>query len=258
MKKIGCILEKVDDSTKLGQLLNMGMKSINTMRIVSSPIDFENRGKNKTDMAIMFYESCLIEIYLHSVIESLNRLKSISTEYNNKYEGNWKYYATFKRHDSIKEYGGEEDDYDAEGNIAPATDKKLKNYSVVSDIQRSGSRDIFLTTRLIDLQAMFQFIEIDGRMDINDFFKKSIGKRLKTYRLEDGKMVENDWADEAINKSRREFVSDELSTALMTALSWVTILAEKIMELKQDEDNKDFFTFLPLEVDRILNLELEY
>ena len=257
MKKIGCILEPVDDSTRLGQLLNMCMKSINTMRILSSPIDFENIGKDKTDAAIMFYESCLIEIYLHSVIDGLNRLKSIANEYNNKYEGNWKYYATFKRRDSIEEYGGNEDDYDAEGNITPATDEKLKVYSVVSDLQSGGSRDIFLTTTLMDLQTMFQFIEFDGRTCINDFFQKTTGKRLKTYTMKNGEMVENDWADEAISKSRREFESDELSTAVMTALGWVTVLAEKITELKQDEDNKDFFEFLPLEVDRILNLQFD-
>ena len=63
--------------------------------------------------------------------------------------------------------------------------------------------------------------------------------------------------DEAINKSSREFASDELSAAAMTALGWVTELVEKIRDLKKDEDNKNFFTFLPIMIDRILNLEFD-
>ena len=257
MKKFGNILERVDSSTKLGQLLNRCMDSVDTLRIVSIPHDFERDADSKTNMAILFYETCLIEAYLHSIIPSLNRIKATAKEYKT-FDSNWKYYATSKRYDSIKEYGGDDDDYDAEGNITPATDEKLKVYSVVSDLRISDSRDIFISAELSDLMTLFKFIDFHGRNDINDFFLQTTGKRLKTYRMENGKMIENDWADEAINKSSREFASDELSAAVMTVFSWITVLVEKIRDLKKDEDNKDFFEFLIKEVDRILNLELEY
>ena len=138
MKNIGHLLERVDNSTKLGKLFNRCMDSVDTMRIISSPVDFSE--KENTNVAVMFYDSCLIELYLHSVIDSLNRLRSIANKYINEFGCNWKYYATCNRSDLIQEYGGDENDYDDSGNIVPATDEKLISYSIVSDIQSEHNK----------------------------------------------------------------------------------------------------------------------
>jgi hypothetical protein len=231
------------------------MKHVDTMRIFSSPMDFTLRGEMKNDAALMFFETCLIELYLHGVIDGLKKLKSVAIEYTGEFECNRRYYAAAKRMDSIREYGGEPDDYDDEDNIVPATDEMLKSYGPVSDI-RPDCRDIFMSAELPDLTRLFTTIAVDSRMDINDFFGSMTGgKRLKTYRMEEGKMVENDWADDAVMKAEREVAGDELSAILMRALCCITELVMEVNSLNPEEENRDFFMSLPSRVDRIFELD---
>jgi hypothetical protein len=232
------------------------MDHVDTMRIVSSPMDFTLRDKSKTDSALMFFETCLIELYLHEVISGLKRVRSIAVEYADEFSCRWKYYAASKRIDSIREYGGEPEDYDDEGNITPASDKRLKLYSPVSDI-RPDCRDIFMSAELSDLTTLFSAIAVDSRMDVNDFFRSLTGKRLKSYRKEDGEMVENTWIDESLMKARREFIGEELSDILMRTLFRITELVREIKGLEPDNDHRSFFVQLPRRIDRIFNLDFD-
>ena len=90
MKGIRQIFEPVDGSTPLGQLLNKCMEAANMIRIFSYPKDFKDEDADRKNLAITFYESCLVELYLHSVIDSLHGLKSVAKEYIDEFDCSWK------------------------------------------------------------------------------------------------------------------------------------------------------------------------
>jgi len=111
-------------------------------------------------------------------------------------------------------------------------------------------------TELSDLQRLFTAIAFDGEFSLFDILEEATGKHIKTYRKENGEMVENTWIDEAMMKGERAFVSENLSHILMFSLIGITDLTKEIKALKKDDDNKDFFIALPTRIEAIFNLEV--
>ena len=59
---------KVDEITPLSKLFNKVFRVLEIPRSISTPETTTEDGWNNTAQALMFYELCLMEQYLHSII----------------------------------------------------------------------------------------------------------------------------------------------------------------------------------------------
>ena len=246
-----------DSSTNLGRLFNRALKSTLIMRIVSAPKTFEPDSKMKMHQVTSFYDSCLIELYLHSVVRRLNEWKNKAIEYNTEFGCSWEYYAAAQRLESINKYGGDEDDYDEDNNIIMIGKERLKSYSIVSEMQCRDTRDIFMDTTNGDLGVLYSAVLADGKLNVQDIFKKVTGKTITTYRQdENGEMVANTFGGDTMWNTSKKIASEDLASVLKSVFGYIHELIKDVKGLKEDADNKKFFTSLPERIDKIFRLEI--
>ena len=249
--------ENVEDSTNLGRLFNRTLKSTLIMRIVSAPKVFEPDSEMRMHQIVGFYDSCLIELYLHSVIQRLNEWKNKSIDYCNEFDCSWQYYAASRRLESINKYGGDEDDYDEDNNIIMIGKERLKSYSIVSEMRCKDTRDIFMDTTNKDLGVLYSAVIADGKFNVQDIFKKATGKTIATYRQdENGDIVENKFGEDVMRTTNKKIASEDMVSVLKAVFLCVHKLIEEVKGLKENADNKKFFTSLPGRIDRIFELEI--
>ena len=90
-----------------------------------------------------------------------------------------------------------------------------------------------------------------------DFFKEITGKPIKTYRKgKNGELIENDWADEAMRKSREQLLHENIATIFWSVLLAVRQLINQIEKLPKTENNREFFQLLPQRIENIFNLKI--
>ena len=249
--------ESVDDSTNLGKLFNRALKATLLMRIASAPKTFEPDSEMKMRQVASFYDSCLIELYLHSVVRRLQEWKCKAIEYCAEFDCNWEYYAAAQRLESTKKYGGDKDDYDENGNIVNVGKGRLKSYSIVSEMKSEDSRDIFMDTTNDDLKILYSTILVDGNFSIQDIFKKATGKTIATYRQdENGDMVQNTFGEEAMHKVNSKVAGEDLVGVLVVVFHRIHELIKEVKKLKEDNDNREFFTSLLGRIDGIFDLKM--
>jgi hypothetical protein len=261
--------KKVDGSSKLGRFFNEVFKKIDTARTLSAP-SIHMKANEDTEgvhigqgmivkSAILFYKICQIELYFHAVINGLENWINILAQYNGEFESNWSYYAGSRRVDCIDRYGGEEEDYEPDGSIkVDVDDDKLTSYTIVHDLLGAGLIDIFTQTPIEGICDFAWLIANSARIDTNDIFQKVSGKRLKTYRRENGKMVENTFSDEVIQKLEKEESYCHAANTLIAVGIEIISLVTCIRELDEKKDNKSFFyTYLPERIQDILNLRVD-
>jgi hypothetical protein len=195
---------------------------------------------------------------MHSIFRNLTEWKKIVNEYNTEFYGSWKFYATSKRMESIKKYGGEEDDYNSDGTIrTSATDAELERYSVIRDLVHDDWKDIFLKTKPFDLHSFYTGIALQAEISLGDIFKSISGKRIKSYRKgEDGKMIENTWVDEAMSKAEDQLAAGQITDMLYSAVCAVCGLIDEVRGLNRADDNKEFFQSLNRRIQNIFDLEI--
>lgn len=105
--------ETIDHDSSSAFFLNKVFKSMHLARLVSAPKVFggsdpsvkKKKDRLKEQEYRMFYQTCLFELYAHSLIRKIEDWQKILDEYLNDYSGSWEYYARSKRLESIKEYG---------------------------------------------------------------------------------------------------------------------------------------------------------
>ena len=247
--------EDVDDSTNLGKLFNKALKATLLMRIVTAPKVFESDSEMRMWQITGFYDSCLIELYLHSVIQRLNEWKNRAIEYCSEFSCSWEYYAATQRLELINKYGGDKDDYDENDNIVKAGEERLKSYSIVSEMQCRDIRDIFIDTTNDDLDTLYSAVIADGRFNIQDVFKKATGKTIVTYRKDENEeMVANTFGEDVMRNTNNKIVSEDLTSALKAVFGCIHELIVNVKGLKENADNRDFFMSLPARIDGIFEL----
>ena len=250
--------DKVDGGTPLGRLFNEVFNALELPRGISAPSSSTVNGWNNSEQALLFYEMCLIEEYLHSIIENLTRWKVIAEKYANEFHYSWKYYALSDRIDFIKEEGGEDSDYNDDGSIrTDVSDEELINYTVVNELADPHLNSIFMSTNPMNCLTACFMVVYAGSNCIIDFFKEKTGKTIKTYRMDDyGRMIENDWMDCAIQKAEKEQIHDNVAEMFWSVLMSVYGLVCQVENLPKAEDNKQFFQVLPRIIDAIFNLKI--
>lgn len=252
---------KIEHNSSLADIFNKVLGKLTTLRIVVCPTVYERTDDEefKHRNSLIFYDLCLAESYLHSVIENLERWKNLAIQYNTEYSGSWKYYASSKRMDLIREYGGEDKDYNNDGSInTDVSDDVLINYSIVSDLYQDDWRDIFLQTKPKDLTFICKSISISTDIDLIDIIKNVTGHTMKTYRIKNRRMIENTWAEEALIKCTNKLQADDLIKLFYSIVFIICDLVETVSKIQKNKDNKQFFRDLPGVIDNILNIDFKY
>jgi hypothetical protein len=201
---------------------------------------------------------CLIEQYLHSIVVNLSKWETLIAKYNKEFQSSWKYFALSNRMDLIKEFGGEDDDYNEDGSIrTDVSDEELTDDTVVAELLDYSCNNIFISTTPADCLKICYMIIHAGNFCIIDFLKEKSGKRIKTYRMgEYGEMIQNDWTDEAMQKARKQLEHENIAEIFWSVLLFVNELIRHVEKLPRTEDNKEFFQLLPKAIDNIFNLKI--
>lgn len=262
MGKKGCFYElfsKIEDNSNLASLLNKTLHDLNIVRIMSAPTTFAIERQNERGMEI-FYESCLWEMYFHGIIDKLNRWVKVLSEYESEFASNWRYYASSKRLESIKEYGGEDSDYDDEGNIRTLnlSDDDLGCYTVIGDLVQDDWRDIVQETKSEHLSGLCSALQTQAKISITDIFKQAVGKEIATYKEdEEGNMIPMTFADKVLSKASDESQADDLSNTVLYVCYCIQFIIEKIRTLDKFNDNKECLSSIYRDVECLLELKFK-
>lgn len=248
---------RIEDSSNLAILFNEIFSKLDIVRLVSAPATFELLESKEQDLGL-FHETCLWEMYLHGVIKKLHQWMEILEEYENEFNSSWEYYASSKRIEAIKDYGGDESDYDSEGNIRAQglTYEDLKCYTVVCDLVSDDWRDIVLETIPEQLGVLTLALKKQAKTSFAEVFKKVINRDLPMYKQdENGNMVKMNFSDHAMQKASDELLADDLASVVLLACRSIQLLVKRIRELDAFSDNKDELLSIRKDAEAMLNLK---
>jgi oligoribonuclease (3'-5' exoribonuclease) len=253
-----CFFTELDDDTLLGHLFNQVIEALKSARIVSSPETTTVDGWNNREKAFLFYEMCLTEQYLHSIISNLSKWEKLTRKYAKEFHYSWKYYALANRMDLIKEVGGEDDDYNDDGSVrTDFRDEELIDDTIIAELLDTSCNNIFISTKPTDCLKVCYMIIHAGTFCIIDLFKEKTGKKIKTYRMgEYGEMIQNDWTDEAMQKAEKQLEHENIADIFWSVILFVNELIRYVEKLPKTEDNREFFQKLPKVIDNIFYLKI--
>lgn len=254
-------MQKIDDNSNLAFSFNAILRKLDVVRIISSPATFEKITKCADQRCIdLFYESCLWEMYLHGVISKLHDWQNTIDEYLKEFEGSWKYYASAKRLESINKYGGEDGDYDNEGNVRTLSLSKedLECYTVLSDLVRDDWRDIVQETKPEDLSGLCASLQTQAKISIADFFKNEIGIEIPMYKQnEEGNMVKVSFADKVLLKAYNENIADDLSSLILFVCGSIQSIIEELKSLDKFKDNNGRLMSIYRDIGCLLSMDFK-
>lgn len=250
------LFTRIDDKSKLAFFFNEVLSKLDIIRIFSCPTTFEKLDKG---IALRFYEGCLWEMYFHKVVSKLNHWNTLLYNYFTEYEGSWKYYASSKRLELIKEYGGEDSDYDSSGNIRTLnlSTEDLKHYTIVSDMIPDDWEDIAQETKPEHLETLCISLKVEAKTSLTDIFKKSTGQELTMYKEENGKMVPMTFADKALSQASDEAFADGYSALILYVCKEMQFIIERIKGLDKFKDNKEELESISVVINDLLNLKIK-
>ncbi|MDR2057656.1 MAG: hypothetical protein LBP83_05135 [Dysgonamonadaceae bacterium] len=256
------IFKRVDESTKLGKFFNLVLSNLEISRILHAPKTFIRK-----DSALYehlpcseheFYRLCLLEIYLHSIISNLHRWKEETKEYINEFSCRWRYYASAKRLESIREYGGGEEDYKPDGSIKTAVGNEVLSHYHIAEYLAPDMNDIFTQTELSDLIFISGHLITESKMDISDMLQGAFGgERPKSYRMENGKMIQNEWTDDILRKVQNENDAWLTVDTLFGVFHEVATLVNTVKNMSRTDDHEAFFRRLPGKIQDLIDLNIE-
>lgn len=253
------VLQRIEDDSNLAYVFNEALRSLEVIRICSSPTTFEKAIKDEGEhCADLFYETCLWEMYLHSVISKLHEWEDGLNEYFNEFEGSWRYYASSKRIECIREYGGDEQDYDDEGNIRTMnlTDKELEVYTIINDLMHDDWKDIVQETKPEHLNGLCAALQTQAKISITDILKNISGAEIDSYKTDEvGNMVRMTFADKVLMKASDENKADDLSVVILFVCNSIQIIIEKIKSLSRFNDNKNELSSMYKDIGFLLSMD---
>ena len=246
----------IEDNSHLALLFNEIFSKLDVVRLVSAPATFELLESKKQDFRL-FHETCLWEMYLHGVIEKLNHWIETLDEYESEFNSSWEYYASSKRIEAIKDYGGDEGEYDDNGYIRTQglTHDDLRYYTVTHDLVQDDWRDIVQETTPEQLGCLTAALERQAKVSFAEIFKKVFKQDLPAYKQDkDGNMVKMSFSDHAMQKASDEALADSLSSVVLCVCRSIQLLVKRMRELDPFNDNRDELMAIRNDVSALLNL----
>lgn len=238
-----------EDKTEFERFIDIVKKKFLLSKIITTPRTFEDLKHDfSNEIATDFYKLKLCSDYLDELPKRITMWISTIDEYLSEFQGKWKYYAHSKRRDLINEFGGDECDYDEDGEIKmKLTDEELSSYHILNDLIWEECRDIIQDTVPDDVKVLLQYIMVDARIDIHEIIRNiNPDKNIPSYRIEDGQVIENTPNDEVVNKVSRMVDADDICS-LFTIVFYIIcgivgyvrfLKKEKIMDDCVDELKK--------------------
>lgn len=252
---IRSFIEKVDDGSPIATFFNTCLKGCNTAMIFSAPRTFAQHGGDD------IYCSCLLfEDYASSFVAKLRQIVNTISVYEAEFGFHWKFYASSKRIELIKEHGGEDDDYDEDGRIVMVgvPDEKLAAYSVVNDLYENEVVDIVQDTAPRDLRRIAAVIQMDASLTVTDMFEQAIGKTVLPSKVdEDGNVKQMSRMDVEMDKAIDKANADTLVQTLYLACGAMQYILTRVKNLSKTKDNKDELLYIRDFATRILNADVE-
>lgn len=250
-------LSRIKDEGRLAFLFNKIIKRLNITRIMSAPKTFEDLEKEY--VAKMFYSTCLWEMYLQGVIDKLKSWMQTLEEYETEFSSSWKYYAASRRLSSIKEYGGDEGDYNEDGTIRVSgiSNKELESYSVLGVLVFEDWRDIVQETELKDLAGLIAALQTDANFSLLDALKDCTEIDLPTYKQDkNGNMVQMTFAELALQKTIKGNSADDLSSVLLYACNEIQSIIRSIRNLDKCKDNRQELIDIKKRAENLYNFKI--
>ena len=253
------LAKRIEDKSMLACMLNECLHNVDTIRIFSTPTTFKrNRDTGSTNNA---YCICLLfEEYAKQIVVRLRGIISAITEYETGFNSSWKYYAMSKRLEAINQYGGEEDDYDENGDVIKIglTDEQLFCYSIISDLYLDDWKDLAQETTPNDLSIVASVLNTSASITITDMFKQVCGKTILPTKINNnGEIVKMTREDVELDKITKQVDASDLSEILFLVCGLVQYVFHKIKTLPKDSDNKEDLKAIKEMCQAILNLEID-
>lgn len=235
--------KKLEETNNLAIFLNRCLKSLDSVLIFTEPRTFKTvQEEGGHDMCYLYCQCVLFESYATSLTKKLAHIVSVIEEYKGEFNSKWKFYALSKRIESIKKYGGDEDDYDENGNIITEniSDNKLDIYSVIEDLYYDDWTDIVQNTEPTDLCEITTMLATNASITPTDLFRITLGKTILPSKIDgNGNVTKMTLDDVAMQKALDRVEADDLSTTLHLLCGAIQYMYSKIKILNKHKDNKD-------------------
>lgn len=204
-------------------------KSLMFVKIMSEPISFDilemKDSSHWKHLAETHFITSMFWKLLDEVPRRITHWQDTCNSYFSEFGGHWKYYASAKRLELIKEFGGDDCDYDESGNLIRdgLTDKQLAPYSVFRDLYFMESRDIIQDMNLTALNELVAYIKTDARIDIVDCFRGLTDKNILPYVVDEntGTLRKQTLDEYELSKISKEVAADDISS--MTVILFLCI-----------------------------------
>lgn len=253
---------RAEGDSKLAAFINEGMKTFDIIRLMTMPNEIGSvtyMDVKEMEKASLFYQTCAWDQWLTRITDKLEYwIEKIDT-YMTEFEGKWKYFAVTDRLEVIKEYGGEDDDYDCEGKIITVvSDEKLEPYSILSYLYQDDRTDIVLQTEPKHLEGMISVMIKYEQNSITKNFKKIFGQELSMYKQdENGNMVRMSAEEIAMFDVERQYDAAERAFILHIIARAIQDCISKIKVLKYNEDNVEELSVIRSMAQDLLDMNLK-
>lgn len=249
------LTKKIDDDSLIASFFNTCLKGCNTAMIFSAPRTFTQHDGN------YIYCSCLLfEDYASSFVAKLRQIINTISIYDTEFGFRWKYYASSKRINLIKEYGGDDEDYNKDGSVITLgiPDEKLASYSVVADLYEENVIDNVQDTMPRDLQRITTIMQMNASTTITDMFEQAIGKTVLPSKVdEDGNIKYMSRMDVEMGKAINKADADTQIQMLYLTCGAMQYILTCIKNLSKTKDNKEELLYIRDFTTKILNADIE-
>ena len=252
----------VEVKCNLDTIINKVLKSFTTAAIISTPRTYDDvRNRNLfKNMSESYFLTVLGVEYLKELHKRLMKWEADIDEYMGEFGGRWKYYAASKRIEFLKEYSGDDEDYDPEtGEIRTEglSDNAYEIFTILSEMFNTLSRDIIQDFLPTDVLNILYAVEADASMDL----RKAFGvPDLPTYtRDEDGELRRMTFAEQELSLASNKIEADDVSTVIAFVTGAVWYLCNILRERQNEhmyEDNVEFLSDFRNKVEQLRTLEI--
>ena len=265
MKDYG-LFERIDDKSALAGFFNSVMKSLQPWRIAVAPCGFEESMDIPLSMDETFCTLCRYEIWMHACVKRLHMIRRTLHEYFTDFHGKWKYYASYNRISCIREYGGEDEDYNEDGSVnADVPNDRLKGYSVVSRLYTDDFRDVAQDAAPSDINGLATLMVAFSGMDFIGEMRKCLGD-FPIYKKEGGGMREVNKLEHSMDMVGKQITAEDNSKTMLGIAAGMALITHILKRCSFDDDNKELLHLvdelseglLEMDFDAVHSLTKEY
>lgn len=254
-------MSRVEGESELAKFVNGVLENLDMLRLMSGPKTFRELEDAERSMRYMslFYYSTLWDKWLVGIVERIEEWHGLIGRYLSEYNGSWRYYAICNRLDCIRQYGGDDEDYDQDGNIIKeVSDEKLGDYSIFTDLLHDDWRDIVQNTKPEDLQLMFTALIQRAGVSITDAIKQVTGQKINLYKQdENGNMVVMSREEEQLIQQQRGYDAAYSCMVLYALARTIREMIDMMEKMEYDQNNYDDLNYIMGMCNRLLNMETD-